>query len=385
MIINTANRISEVKEYYFSTKLKEIENLKNKGKDILSLGIGSPDITPENQVINELNMQSLKKENHMYQSYIGIEELRTSIANFYYRYYQVYLNFENEVLPLLGSKEGIMHISMAFLNKGDKVLVPDPGYPTYTSVSNLLETEVLKYNLDENNNWEPDFNEIEKQDLTKVKIMWVNYPNMPTGAPAKIELYKKIIDFAKKHNILIVNDNPYSFILHNKQMSILSVEGAKDVAIELNSLSKSHSMAGWRIGMILGNKHYISAILKVKSNMDSGMFKPIQLAASKALELGHNYFINLNKEYFKRRNLIYKILDELGCTYNKKYGGVFVWAKVPEKYKNGVELSDKLLYDKNVFLTPGIVFGNQGDKYVRLSLCCSQTKIKEVLTRIKSK
>jgi aspartate/methionine/tyrosine aminotransferase len=318
---------------------------------------------------------------HQYQSYQGIPELREGIANFYKTNFRVSLNPASEILPLMGSKEGVMHISMAFLNAGDKVLIPNPGYPTYESVTRLLEAEPVFYDLHQKTNWLPNFKEIEKQDLSKVKIMWVNYPNMPTGAMASKEVFEQLISFGKKHNILIVNDNPYSFVLNDHPQSILEVEGAKEVAIELNSLSKTFNMAGWRVGMVVGDTQIIKTILEVKSNMDSGMFFGIQKGAVEALKLSEDWFIKQNEIYKRRQQAVREIFDALGCTYNKNYGGLFVWAKLP-KGKDATEFTDKLLYEKDVFISPGNIFGSNGEGYIRASLCVSETELKEVLNRL---
>ncbi len=384
MNIQPANRISEVKEYYFSKKLREIDELRAKGFDIINLGIGNPDRPPAESVLEELHLASENNANHGYQSYIGIPELRNSFANWYKEYFKVELNPASEILPLMGSKEGIMHISMAFINKGDKVLVPNPGYPTYSSVSNLVEAQTIKYDLKEELNWQPDFEELEKQDLSDVKLMWVNYPNMPTGANATIELFEKLIAFGKKHQILICNDNPYSFILNDNQLSLLQVEGAKDIAIELNSMSKSHNMAGWRIGMIATNSTFAQYILRVKSNMDSGMFKPLQLAAAKALSLDKEWYKEVNKEYIERRVFAREIMDTLGCTYDKNQSGMFLWAKIPDNMESAIAYSDEILNKANVFITPGAIFGNNGDRYLRISLCTKQELLKETIKRIKT-
>ncbi len=367
MKIAKANRLNEVKEYYFSKKLKEIRKMGNNGRTVINLGIGSPDLSPDEKTIYKLLEESLKKENHAYQSYSGIVELRESFANFYTKYFNVNLK-ENEILPLMGSKEGIMHISMAFLNPNDKVLVPNPGYPTYSAVSKLLGAELINYNLKEQNNWYPDFEEIEKEDLSQVKIMWVNYPNMPTGAKATKDIFQKLVDFGLKHNILIINDNPYSFILNNEQISILEADRANEIALELNSLSKSHNMAGWRVGMLAGNTEYINTVLQAKSNMDSGMFKPIQLAAITALNANKSWFTSLNNIYSERRKIVFEIYDILKFDYNKDQVGMFVWAKIFPKFKNAEQFSDMLLKD-GVFITPGSIFGSNGERYVRISLC----------------
>lgn len=383
MIINPANRISEVKEYYFSKKLKEIKQLNEQGKNILNLGIGSPDMAPEQSVIEELKVQASKVNNHAYQSYVGIDELRTAFSLWYQKFFQVELNSKTEILPLIGSKEGITHISMAFLNKGDQVLVPNPGYLTYSSVSKLVEAEIVSYELHEHLNWQPDFEALEKMDLSKVKIMWVNYPNMPTGAKATRELFEKLVAFGTKHKILIVNDNPYSFVLNDEYLSLLSVEGAKECCLEMNSLSKSHNMAGWRIGMLAGDEAYINTVLRVKSNVDSGTFKPMQLAAARALNLDQNWYDLINKEYAQRRVKAWELLDLVGCQYDKESVGMFVWAKIPSQYKNSAELSDQILYGANCFLTPGFIFGEKGEQYIRISLCSTITMFEQAISRIK--
>ena len=377
-----ANRLNSVKEYYFSIKLREVRALIAQGKPIINLGIGSPDLTPPKEVIEAINNASSQPENHGYQSYQGVPELRQSIADFYKKYYKVdALDIHSEILPLMGSKEGILHISMAYLNAGDEVLIPNPGYPTYTSVTNLVEAKPVFYDLKEENNWFPDFEALEKTDLSKVKIMWVNYPHMPTGAVPTDELFEKLIAFGKKHKILIVNDNPYSFVLNDDPKSILAYKGAKDIAIELNSLSKTFNMAGWRVGMVLGNKENINNILQVKSNMDSGMYFGIQQGAIAALNLSDNWFDKMNAVYKDRRKIVWEICDALNCVYDKKSVGLFVWAKVP-KGKSAMELTDNLLYKKDVFITPGMIFGSNGDDYIRFSLCVKEDKIKEVLKRI---
>ena len=377
-MLPTAKRLNDVKEYYFSIKLREVRSLIDQGKPIINLGIGSPDLSPPETVINALK----NADTHGYQSYQGLPELRKSIASFYQKHYGVDLSFENQILPLMGSKEGILHISMAFLNKGDKVLIPNPGYPTYASVTKLIEAEPVFYNLEEKNQWWPDLKAIEKNDLTNVKIMWVNYPHMPTGSNGNEQLFKELIAFGKKHQILIVNDNPYSFVLNDKPQSILSVSGAKDVAIELNSLSKSFNMAGWRVGMVVGHENHIGAILKVKSNMDSGMFYGIQKGAIEALSLSSDWFDSMNQIYKERRNIIWNICDALNCTYDKDSSGLFVWAKIPSG-KKSEEITDMILYNQDVFITPGTVFGDQGEGYIRFSLCIDKDSMIEVLDRIK--
>ena len=377
-MLPTAKRLNDVKEYYFSIKLREVRSLIEQGKPIINLGIGSPDLSPPETVINALK----NADTHGYQSYQGLPELRKAIASFYQKHYGVDLSFENQILPLMGSKEGILHISMAFLNKGDKVLIPNPGYPTYASVTKLIEAEPVLYNLEEKNHWWPDLKEIEKNDLTDVKIMWVNYPHMPTGSNGNKLLFKELIAFGKKHQILIVNDNPYSFVLNDKPQSILSISGAKDVAIELNSLSKSFNMAGWRVGMVVGHENHIGAILKVKSNMDSGMFYGIQKGAIEALSLSSDWFDKMNQVYKERRNIIWNICDVLNCTYDKDSSGLFVWAKIPSG-KKSEEITDMILYNQDVFITPGTVFGDQGEGYIRFSLCIDKDSMTEVLDRIK--
>lgn len=382
MTINPAHRIENVEEYYFSVKLKEIDKLRSEGKHILNLGIGNPDLPPSPEVLEELHAASLQSNNHGYQSYIGIPELRQAFANWYGKYFKVTLDPSNEILPLIGSKEGIMHISMAFLNAGDEVLLPDPGYPTYLSVTNLVGAVSRNYLLDPENNYEPDLETLEKQDLSKVKMMWVNYPNMPTGTKANMALFERLVAFGKKHSIIICNDNPYSFILNNEQLSILKVEGAKDICIELNSLSKSQNMAGWRIGMIASNPTFVQYILRVKSNMDSGMFKPLQLAAVKALNLPDSWYEQVNAEYAKRRKVVWEIMDMLGCEYDTNQVGMFVWAKVSETFKSGRGLSDKVLYEADVFLTPGYIFGERWDSHIRISLCTNLSDLQVAKERI---
>jgi len=382
-MIKPADRISTVQEYYFSVKLKEIDKLRQEGQDIINLGIGSPDQPPAEQVIETLGQNAKCSDKHGYQSYIGIPSLRKGFASWYKRSYGVDVNFESEVIPMMGSKEAIMHISMAFLNPGDEVLLPNPGYPTYTAVTNLVGAVGRYYDLTEENHWQPDLEYLEKQDLSKVKIMWVNYPNMPTGAPANPRVMKQLIDFGRKYNILICNDNPYSFVLNPKPSSLLSIDGAKDVAIELNSLSKSHNMAGWRIGMVASNETFIKHILRVKSNMDSGMFRPMQEAAAKALELDEQWYARVNSVYALRRALVYDIMDALECTYDRNQVGLFIWAKIPDKYKNAQQVSDLILYKAQVFITPGFIFGSNGARYIRISLCASEELLKESVKRIK--
>jgi len=382
-MIKTADRLGDVKEYYFSVKLAEIASMNAAGKDVINLGIGSPDMAPHSNVLEATVKSVLSSDSHGYQSYKGTDKLRGAMADWYKKFFNVELNPKNEVLPLMGSKEGIMHISMAFLNPGDEVLVPNPGYPTYKSVSDLVQAKMITYPLDENNEWQPDFEYLESLDLSSVKIMWVNYPNMPTGADASMELFEKLVDFGRKNDILIVNDNPYSFVLNENQISILNVEGAKDVAIELNSLSKASNMAGWRIGMVVGNEYYISNILRVKSNMDSGMFLALQEGAVEALKLDKSWYDGINKEYSVRKKSAHKLFDLLKCEYRQNEVGMFVWAKVPEGV-TALELSDDILSKANVFVTPGMIFGTKGDNYLRISLCTPVERIEEAIERIKN-
>lgn len=380
-MIQPAKRLDTVQEYYFSKKLREVRELLATGKPIINMGIGSPDLQPPSTVLEAIQNSLQDATAHKYQSYQGLPALRNSISDFYFDKFGVVSNSETEILPLMGSKEGIMHISMAFLNEGDQALIPNPGYPTYTSVTKLVGAEPLFYNLSDATNWQPDFEELEKQDLKNVKIMWVNYPHMPTGTNATIATFKKLVAFGKKHQILIVNDNPYSFILNETPISILQVDEAKDIALELNSLSKTFNMAGWRVGMVLGNENYINQILKVKSNMDSGMFYGIQKGAIAALQLSDDWFLDQNKIYKERRDLVWKLADALECSYDKNATGLFVWAKIPGG-KKSEEVTDSILYDKDIFITPGTVFGSQGEGYIRFSLCVTSAIIKEAIARI---
>ncbi|TCI94390.1 pyridoxal phosphate-dependent aminotransferase [Tenacibaculum sp. M341] len=380
-MIEFANRLQTVEEYYFSKKLKEVRQLINEGKPVINIGIGSPDLLPPNSVIEALKDSLQVTGAHKYQSYQGIPEFREAVAGFYAKNYNVTVNPTSEILPLMGSKEGILHISMAVLNEGDQVLIPNPGYPTYTSVSKLVGATPVFYNLSEVNNYQPDFDALEKEDLSKVKIMWVNYPNMPTGALATEETYKKLIAFGKKHSILIVNDNPYSFILNSNPKSILEIPGAKEVALELNSLSKTFNMAGWRIGMLLGNEKFINNILKVKTQMDSGMFYSLQKGAVEALNISNDWIAAQNKIYEKRRALVWQLAEQLGCSYHKNTSGMFVWAKLPEGEKS-VETIDKILNEHYIFIAPGTIFGSLGEGYIRFSLCVSEEKIEEAIKRI---
>ncbi|WP_430410051.1 pyridoxal phosphate-dependent aminotransferase [Kordia sp.] len=380
-----AKRIHTVEEYYFSKKLREVRGLIAAGKPIINLGIGSPDLQPPTVVVDALEASLHDETAHKYQSYQGIPELRNAIADFYQKNYNVSLNANDEILPLMGSKEGIMHISMAYLDEGDAVLIANPSYPTYTSVTKLLGAIPIYYDLDANNNWLPNLEQLEKQNLSNVKLMWVNYPHMPTGAKATKSFFEKLIVFAKKHQILLINDNPYSFILNDEPLSILAIEGAKEVALELNSLSKSFNMAGWRTGMVMGRAKHIQHVLKVKSNMDSGMFYGIQKGAIQALASSTEWFAQLNTIYEKRRKLIWELATNLHCTFDTETAGMFVWAKLPESNTLTSEaFIDKLLYEKDVFITPGSIFGTQGEGYIRFSLCVSEEKIKEVIKRIEA-
>ena len=379
-----ATRLESVQEYYFSRKLKEIAHMNAEGKNVISLGVGSPDMPPSEATIKTLCEHAHHADAHGYQPYVGIPELRQAFADFYKKWYHVTLNPTNEIQPLIGSKEGILHITLAFVNPGEQVLVPNPGYPTYTSLSTLLGAEVIPYDLTEENGWLPDFNALEQLDLSKVKLMWTNYPHMPTGTNATLELYQKLVEFGKKHHIIIVNDNPYSFILNKKPLSILQIEDAKDCCIELNSMSKSHNMPGWRIGMVASNATFIEWILKVKSNIDSGMFRPMQLAAATALHNDESWHEEMNFNlYEKRRHLAEQILETLQCTYNKSQVGLFVWGRIPDHYKQVEDLTEAVLHKAHVFITPGFIFGSNGARYIRISLCCNEQKLAEALDRIK--
>lgn len=382
--MSTARRLEGIGEYYFSQKLREIDEMNKAGKQVINLGIGSPDMPPHPDVIKALNDEAMKPNQHAYQNYKGSPVLRNAISAWYKKWYDVELDAGTQILPLIGSKEGVMHICMTYLNEGDLVLIPNPGYPTYRSAAKIAGGEVLEYTLSKAHNWFPDFKAIEKNDLQKVKLMFVNYPHMPTGQLPTKALFEQLVAFAKKHSILLVHDNPYSFILNDEPMSLLSVDGAMDVAIELNSLSKSHNMAGWRIGMLAGNAERINEVLRFKSNMDSGMFLPVQLAAAKALELGQQWHDEVNSVYKSRREKVFKLLQLLNCSFDISQAGMFVWAAIPGGYKDGYELSDKILYGANVFLTPGAIFGSAGDQYVRVSLCSTEHKIEEAIERIET-
>ena len=381
--VTVAKRLEGVGEYYFSQKLREVDEMNKSGKQVINLGIGSPDLPPHPDVIKTMYEEALKPNQHGYQNYKGSPVLRNAVSEWYQKCYDVNLNADTEILPLIGSKEGIMHICMTYLNEGDGVLIPNPGYPTYKSAAKIAGGNVVEYTLTKENNWYPDFAAIEKTDLQKVKLMFVNYPQMPTGQLPTKELFTQLVAFARKHQILLVHDNPYSFILNDNPMSLLSVEGAKDVAIELNSLSKSHNMAGWRIGLLAGAKERINEVLRFKSNMDSGMFLPLQLAAARALQLPQDFHAAVNNVYRARREKVIELLQTLNCTFDPKQAGLFVWAEIPAAFKDGYELSDKVLYESNVFITPGGIFGSAGDKYVRVSLCSTEDKITEAIERIK--
>jgi aspartate/methionine/tyrosine aminotransferase len=380
-MITTAKRLDTVEEYYFSSKLREVRQLASEGKPIINMGIGSPDLQPSQEVIDAVVLAMQDENAHGYQSYQGLPELRQGMVDFYKNNYHVDLNPNTEVLPLMGSKEGIMHISLAFLNEGDQVLIPNPGYPTYTSVTNLVGAVPVYYDLKEENNWEPDFEALEKLDLTKVKIMWIGYPHMPTGARGSITLFEKLVAFAKKKQILLINDNPYSFVLNDNPMSVLQVAGAKEVALELNSLSKTFNMAGWRVGMVSGNAACIDAILKVKSNMDSGMFFGIQKGAVAALKSNKSWFDSMNEIYKKRRVLTEKLAEKLNCKVYKEGVGLFVWAKLPEGITSSEKFIDQILHEKYLFIAPGTIFGSNGEGYVRFALCVKEEKVQEAIDR----
>ena len=379
-----AKRLEGIGEYYFSQKLREIDELNKQGKQIINLGIGSPDLPPHPDVIRTLQEEAAKPNTHAYQSYKGSPVLRKAFSDWYRNWYGVDINPDTEILPLIGSKEGIMHICMTYLNKGDEVLVPNPGYPTYRSAVKLAGGKCVEYELKEKNNYAPDFKKLEKKSLSKVKLMFVNYPQMPTGQLPTSELFEALVAFGKKNDILIIHDNPYSFILNDKPVSLLSVDGAKEVVIELNSLSKSHNMAGWRVGVLCGAKDRIDDVLKFKSNMDSGMFLPLQLAAAKALGLGKDWQDEVNAIYRERREKVFELLRLLQCRFSTEQAGMFVWARIPSTYKNGFELSDEVLQVSGVFITPGGIFGTAGDKYIRVSLCAPVEKFEESLKRIEA-
>lgn len=379
-----AERVQGVSEYYFSRKLREVAQLREKGLDVISLGIGGPDRPPQANVVERLCDEAHRADTHSYQPYVGIPELRRAFSDWYAASYGVTLDPSTEIQPLIGSKEGILHTTLAFVNKGDGVLVPDPGYPTYSSVSRLAEAEIFTYDLMEENGWQPDFEALERLPLERIKLMWVNYPNMPTGARATRETMQRLVDFGRKHGIVICNDNPYSFILNDKPESLLSIEGAKEVCVEMNSLSKSHNMAGWRVGMLASNPRFVEWILRVKSNIDSGMFRPVQLAAVEALGSDAGWYGEVNAEYAERRVIAEQIMDALGCSFDASQVGLFLWGRVPESMRDGEQLADRLLYEKGVFVTPGMVFGSNGKRYIRISLCATRERMAEALERVKS-
>ncbi|MNK01318.1 LL-diaminopimelate aminotransferase [compost metagenome] len=381
-MIAAAKRLGGVTEYYFSAKLKEVRQMMAEGKNVINMGIGSPDLPPSVAVMEAMSNAMPDALAHQYQSYQGLPELREAMAGFYREHFGVCLDPANEILPLMGSKEGIVHISLAFLNEGDKVLVPNPGYPTYAAAVKLAGASVIHYELSETNDWEPDFDALEQMDLSGVKMIWTGYPHMPTGAKGSRQMFEKLVAFAKKHSLLIVNDNPYSFVLNEDQLSVFQVEGAKEVALELNSLSKTFNMAGWRVGMVLGNKDLVATVLKVKSNMDSGMFYGIQKGAIAALRSGEEWFEQLNSTYSKRRQLVFELADALGCTYSTDVSGLFVWARLPEGSVSAEAYVDKILQESHIFITPGTVFGSAGEGYIRFSLCVPETQITEALHRL---
>ena len=379
-----ADRLASVSEYYFSRKLKEVAQMNAEGKNVISLGIGSPDLPPSKETIDVLCEQARRDDVHGYQPTVGIPELRKAMADFYRRWYNVDLDPATEIQPLIGSKEGILHVTLALVNPGDQVLVPNPGYPTYTSLNKILGSEIVNYDLREDNHWQPDFEQLEQMDLSRVKIMWTNYPNMPTGANATLELYAKLVDFARRKNIVIVNDNPYSFILNRRPISILNIPGAKECCIEFNSMSKSHNMPGWRVGMLATNARFVSWILKVKSNIDSGTFRPLQLAAAQAYQNSDAWHEEANVQvYARRRKLAGQIMDALGCHYDPAQVGMFLWGRIPDSYAGCEELTEKVLHEARVFITPGFIFGSNGQRYIRISLCAKEEKLAEALQRIR--
>lgn len=382
--IKPSDRVSDIKEYYFSIKLREVAAMKASGIDVISLGIGGPDQPPHDEVIETMTQALHVPTNHGYQPHTGAPELRKAFADWYRRWYGVDVDPAKELQPLIGSKEGVTHISLAFLNPGDGVLIPNPGYPTYSSISKLLGAEIFPYNLTEENGWQPDFEELEKLPLERIKLMWINYPHMPTGAGARMDTFRKVIEFGKKHNIVIVHDNPYSFILNKTPLSIMQVEGAKDIAIEMNSLSKSHNMPGWRVGVAVSNPQFISWILKVKSNIDSGQFRPLMLAAAKALEAGPEWHEKVNALYASRRKVAEDIMHELGCEFDPTQTGLFLWGRIKDPAVSSEALADKVLQQAHVFLTPGFIFGSNGERYIRISLCASEEAMQEAFQRIKN-
>ena len=383
--IRPADRVSAVQEYYFSRKLKEVAQLNAEGQDIISLAIGSPDMPPSPQTISKLCEVASRPDAHGYQPTMGTPELRKAMANFYNRWYGVTLDPAKEIQPLIGSKEGILHVTLAFVNPGEKVLVPNPGYPTYTSLSKILGAQIVNYNLREDNGWQPDFDELEGMDLTGVRLMWTNYPNMPTGGNARVETYERLVDFARRHGIVVVNDNPYSFILNDKPLSLLQIDGAKDCCIEFNSMSKSHNMPGWRVGLCASNAEFISWILKIKSNIDSGTFRGLQLAAAEAYNTNTpewHHEANI-ATYRRRRDIAEEIMRVLGCSFDPSQVGMFLWGKIPDCYADAEQLTERVLHEARVFITPGFIFGTNGSRYIRISLCAKDEKIREALGRIR--
>lgn len=384
MNIQPATRLQNVSEYYFSRKLKEVAQMNKEGKDVISLGIGSPDMPPSESAIRVLCEQAQRPDVHGYQPTVGIPELRKAMSDFYRKWYNVELDPTTEIQPLIGSKEGILHVTLAFVNPGDQVLVPNPGYPTYTSLNKILGSDIVTYNLLEEQNWQPDFEALEKMDLSRVKLMWTNYPNMPTGANATRELYERLVDFARRKNIVIVNDNPYSFILNKQPLSILQIPGAKECCIEFNSMSKSHNMPGWRVGMLASNAQFVQWVLKIKSNIDSGTFRPLQLAAAEAYHNSEEWHHEANYTvYRERRDLAEEIMRTLNCTFNPSQVGMFLWGRIPDHYSDVEELTEQVLHEARVFITPGFIFGSGGARYIRISLCAKKEKLTEALERIK--
>ena len=382
--ITPADRVGSIQEYYFSKKLKEVAEMNAQGKNVISLGIGSPDLPPSEETIETLCTHAHQANEHGYQPHVGIPELRQGFADWYKKWYGVELDPKSEIQPLIGSKEGILHISLAFLNPGDGVLIPNPGYPTYSSVSKLVGAKLIYYDLLEDKGWQPDFDALEQMDLSGVKMMWTNYPNMPTGGNATPELYERIVDFGRRHGILICNDNPYSFILNEHPLSILAIPGAKEICIELNSMSKAHNMPGWRMAMLASNAQFVQWVLKVNSNIESGQFKPMQYAAAKALQADKSWYDGMNRVYRSRRDLAGQIMEALGCTYDEQQVGMFLWGRIPDSAESAEAIANKVLYEARVFLTPGFIFGNRGERYIRISLCCKNEALQEALNRVKS-
>ena len=382
--ITPADRVGSIQEYYFSKKLKEVAEMNAQGKNVISLGIGSPDLPPSEETIETLCTHAHQANEHGYQPHVGIPELRQGFADWYRTWYGVELDPKSEIQPLIGSKEGILHISLAFLNPGDGVLIPNPGYPTYSSVSKLVGAKLIYYDLLEDKGWQPDFDALEQMDLSGVKMMWTNYPNMPTGGNATPALYERIVDFGRRHGILICNDNPYSFILNEHPLSILAVPGAKEICIELNSMSKAHNMPGWRMAMLASNAQFVQWVLKVNSNIESGQFKPMQYAAAKALQADKSWYDGMNKVYRSRRDLAGQIMQALGCTYDEQQVGMFLWGRIPDYAESAEAIANKVLYEARVFLTPGFIFGSRGERYIRISLCCKNEALQEALNRVKS-